>query len=248
MLIWLISLFISPAAADWDLSLAIFGRTRPVATVQDINGGYGHAFWGEGGDPQNPWFGYVRTFATARLSTSPTGIIGFDFYPISFLGMSVGRLYSRRYVDQPEVDCEQLECRGWLNNTFLQVKTVGQFKSLFWSISFDKTDYDKLKSLSRPVFQAVNGVVQNPLGDRGDDWFGSVGYELNDRWAIGVSVQEFETSQSRNRQDMHLLFVRMKYDQWICNAGVGRFYSSPLGTAPQLIGTCTWNQWPKIGY
>lgn len=242
-------LFLSPEshAEGWDTSFALMGRTRALAAQLEATGGYGWVMWGEE-NSENPMYGYVRPNLSVRGPSSLTGVAGVDIYPLSFLGFTIGRQYMRRLVEQPEIDCDRLECEGWLNHTFLRARAVGEYAGFFAMLTFEKTDYDAFKSLARPVFQSNNAVVQNANGDRGDDWNLAIGYNLNEEWRVGVSGQEFRTEITRNHQDQQLLFVGWKRDKWECLGGIGRFASTPLGATAQLAGSCSWNLFPKIGF
>lgn len=247
--LWLLLGTLFSHGGDTDLSVGFLGRTYPIAGQLEAIGGYGHVLWGEpDATSQDPWYGFVRPSLTVRGPTTPTGLVALDIFPVSFFGFSVGRSYMMRLVEQPEIDCDTTECLEWMNNTFLQVRGYAQWKKVFFTILYERTFFDEMNDVSRPVFQSNNAVVQDSRGDRGNDIFANVGYTFSDQWSAGISYQYFTSERSHNQQEMQLVFARYVQNGWTWIAGAGRFYSSPLGTGLELTGMVSWEIQKRLGY
>lgn len=247
--LFLIFTSIFSTAGDTDLSVGFVGRTLPIAGQLEAIGGYGQTLWGDPGlNNQDPWYGFVRPSVTVRGPSTPTGLVALDIFPVSFFGFAVGRSYMLRLVEQPEIDCDRMECLEWMNYTYAQLRAYGKWQQLFVAMTYEKTYFDEMDDLTRPVFQSNNAVVQDPNGDRGDELFANVGYEWNEAWSAGVTLQYFKSKNSDNRQEMQLIFARYLQNGWTWTAGAGRFYSSPLGTGIELTGIVSWEIQKRLGY
>lgn len=231
--------------ADLDYSVSAIARTTPIASQVDGTLGYGQRLWG---DETTPFYGYIRPSTSLRGSTSPAGVVNLDIYPVSFFGMSVGRIYMHRYVDQPEINCELAECKGWFNNSYIQAKLLGKYQKFFGTLTFQKDFYDSHDSSVRPVYQAVNVVFISPNKDQGEDWFAVLGYEINPQWSVGVIAEEFSSQKLNHHQDMQLAFVKWTREEWSYTVGAGRFQSTPLGAGPELTINAVWTGKKKIGF
>ncbi len=259
MWVWILFATIFSHGGAPDLSLGFAGRTFPIAGQLEAIGGYGHVLWGDTGDLQastptatpqasNPWYGFVRPSLTVRGPTTPTGLVALDVFPVSFFGFTVGRSYMLRLVEQPEIDCSAAECLEWMKYTYAQVRGYAKWKNMFFTILYERTFYDSMDDLTRPLFQSNNAVMQDPSGDNGDEVFSNIGYEWNDQWSSGVTLQYFSPDISDNRQEMQIGFVRYFQNGWTWTVGAGRFYSSPLGTGLELVGMVSWDIQRRLGY
>lgn len=247
--VWLLVGTLFSHAGETDLSVGFLGRTFPIAGQFEAIGGYGHTLWGDAAAANaEPFYGFVRPSLTVRGPTTPTALAALDIFPVSFLGVTVGRSYMLRLVEQPEIDCETVECLEWMNHTYVQVRAYGKWENFFFSLTYEKTIFDKMNTLTRPVFQSNNAVLQDPHGDRGNEIFANLGYTLNTEWSAGLTVQYFSTQKSDNRQEMQLAFIRYVYNGWTWTGGAGRFYSSPLGTGLELTGIVSWEIQKRLGY
>lgn len=247
MLQILIALILSSSyGEEMDLNLAYTGRAYPIASQFEANTGYGHLLWGD--RDSEPWYGFVRPFAALRGPTAPSGVAGIDLFPISFAGVTVGRAYMLRLVEQPEIDCDRIECLEWVNNTFIQARLYGKYEKFFFGLTYEKTYFDEMDDVSKPVFQSNNGVVQDPRGDRGNDLFLNIGYEFSDDWSGGIAVEYFSSRESHNKQDMQLLFARYLWKNWSFVGAVGRYYSTPLGVATEGTFSVIWDIEKRLGY
>jgi hypothetical protein len=54
--------------------------------------------------------------------------VGLEFYPISILGINIGKEYAQSEFEFPFFDCEQVDCRGYDSGDFLEGKlALGAF-------------------------------------------------------------------------------------------------------------------------
>lgn len=227
-----------------DYSASIGGRTTPIGLNIKGVGGYGLYVWG---DPSTPFYGYLRPSVAFSASTILGGTASIDFYPVSFFGVTAGRSYSNRLADLPGLDCAVADCRGWLNDTFVQARLLGKYESIVGSLSFVRKTYDDNDDQTKSFGEATHVVKLAAKNEQSDTWLAILGYAWDEELKIGVSALGFTTDKSAERQDQQLFFVAKKLDTLTYTAAAGRFYSSQYGAGPEVLFSVEWTGLKKIG-
>lgn len=147
----MISLFIgifilgTSAFAQFDLMVGGQGRSLPSLGAEAYaDSGYNQLLWGQrkAGD-KNILFGLVRP----SIGVSTSGVINsikgeIEVFPISFLGVAVGRQYILSNFDFPFFECKQVTCQGEFQRNYIESKIAMGAKGFVTVLSYR---YDLLK-------------------------------------------------------------------------------------------------------
>lgn len=229
-----------------DTSADLIGRSTPVGLSLEGTAGYGVPLWGDSKDG-NPFYGYLRPFANVALSSVAASKFALEFYPVSFVGFTVGRSYRYRTLDFSGINCEASACKGWLNSTYVRARVIGKFQNFFGSLVFEKYDFDHRDDLQGPIIEEINAVNLAPRHDEGCGSSVVVGYSLDDEWSAGLRADSFKTRKWENTSEMQVVFVRSIRREWTYIVGLGRFASSQFGVAPEVVAAVNWTGLKKIG-
>lgn len=229
-----------------DTSADLIARSTPVGLSLEGTTGYGVPLWGDATSGQ-PFYGYLRPSVNLAVSSVAATKLALDFYPVSFVGFTVGRSYRYRTLNFSGVDCENANCKGWLNSTYARARILGRWKGLFGSAVFEKYDYDHRDDLQEPVLEEINAVNLAPRDDEGFGQSFVLGYTIDDEWSAGVRADSFKTRKWENSSEMQVAFVRSIRREWTYVVGLGRFASSQFGVAPEVIAAVNWTGLRKIG-
>ena len=229
-----------------DTSADLVGRSTPIGLSLEGTAGYGIPIWGDS-KSGDPFFGYIRPSVSLGLSSVISSRFNFDFYPVSFVGFTVGRSYRYRTLDFTGVNCEVAACKGWLNSTYLKARFLGKYQNFFGSLVFEKYDYDTRGDLQGPVIEEVAVVTLAPKDDEGYGTSLTLGYSVDEEWSAGLRADTFKTRKLENSQEMHIAFLRSIRREWTYIVGLGRFASSQFGVGPQVLAVVNWTGDKKIG-
>lgn len=243
----LLSLAIAPSAeAQLDFAVYGDGRVTPAATQLQADAGYGFLVYGER-ENENPFYGYVRPAVSLASSSTVTGNIFVDVYPVSFFGVTLGKSFNNRLADLPGLDCGLADCRDWLNYSYFQIRLLGKYKKFLGSLVFEKTFYDDNEEKAVPFADGTNVVFLAPIGEEGSRWQAIAGYGWSAEWAVGIYIWDFRTKITNEANDFQLLFLRRTFNEWNVTVGAGRFGSSQYGVGPQATLSFAWTLKEKIG-
>lgn len=126
-------LLLAPLAhAQLDTTANIYYRNYPLGGSIDLNLGYALVLYGEAGNKEDPFFGYVRGEVMASGSTGYSGW-GYQFqaFPVSFLGLTAGQFFYDNDRDYTAYDCSTYACTGTYREDFIEARLALAYKSLF---------------------------------------------------------------------------------------------------------------------
>lgn len=242
--IFIIFFHLTSQAHQGDYSVTLGTRTTPVAIQAEANAGYGLLLWGEA---STPLYGYFRPSVTLASSSTLTGTAALDFYPVSFLGFTIGNTYNNRLADLPSINCEKADCRNWLNFNFMRARLLGKFGSFVTSLQYEKRIYDSNDDKTKSFGEGSYVVLLAPQDEVSETWQAIVGYKFTEQFAAGINSEYFRTHKSEEHEEMQLLFAKRKIQEWTYTVGLGRFASSQFGIGPQAVFIITWTGLEKIG-
>lgn len=237
---------LSCGAVETDLGVAGFLRGKSPAGILEGQAGASQVAWGDPG--AGPMFGYIRASGSLRTSGLANGYRAqLDAYPVSFFGVSAGTQGLHRASDAPSVNCEGLDCRGWVRSRYLQVRGVFRFGEVFGQAYFQR-DFFSDGGAGVPLFEPMTMLALDPLGDRVNSWNGVLGYQVNPEWALGGLYLGASSGVFNGKSENELLFARWKPSDVTYTFAVGRVSSSVVGVGPQALVMIAW--WPKarVGY
>lgn len=123
-LILLISSTLWGANAHSDLSVGIQGRTGPsIGAEANLDTGYNLVFWGQKNEKKDVLYGLIRP----SLGLSTSGVINavkgeLEFFPISFIGLTVGRQIIHSNYKFSFLKCDEIVCKGEFHRNYVEGK------------------------------------------------------------------------------------------------------------------------------
>jgi hypothetical protein len=111
--------------AQFDLRLGAQGRTFPaIGASALVETGYNQLLWGQDGKDKIA-YGFMRPYYFGQLSgVVNSHDVGLELFPISILGLNVGKTYAQSTFDFPNFDCEEIDCSGYASGDFTEYKGV----------------------------------------------------------------------------------------------------------------------------
>lgn len=218
--------------AHFDLLAGASLRSYPSLGAElEIEGGYNQILWGEGpGASDNIMYGLARP----SLSLLSSGVINgvnakFELFPVSFIGMAMGREEIQSDYDEfTYFDCQLTRCKGSIKRDYIQFKSALSAGPLIASgqIEMARNAYSEGKdSDSRPgEYRYI--VLANP---KSDTHYRSV-YFLGLKTEAGTlgaftDYIVFEESDQYSKMDL-LMFNKRFFKKLSATAGAGAFESS----------------------
>lgn len=126
--------------AQLDYNLKGTYRSYPSGIAANSDIGYGKKIWGE---DSKVMYGYLRTGVNIQTSAL-VNYVGaqFDFYPVSFLGLSYGKTYGKKsYDDFSGFDCSELTCKHSVEKDTLSVNLALAYKKFKFIYNYKKQDF-----------------------------------------------------------------------------------------------------------
>jgi hypothetical protein len=223
-------------AQGLDYSASIIGRTHAAAFAINPSLGYGQMLWG---DRSSFKYGYVRPNVSLMATPTLFGVKpGIDFFPISILGFSASRTYSRRFASAKGYDCDAGRCQGTLHSTDLSGKLLLGYGSYFLSSQYTHVIYDEISG-DQDILDPGTAAFLRRDGELSKQWTYILGKKVSKTEAAGLMHMTNALSENRSAQSAQYLFWRsdLPFPSSSATVAVGRFESSlkPLGFSLVLI-------------
>lgn len=159
-----ILLFSFSALAKFDLNAGLQGRTLPALGAEVYaDAGYSQLLWGkrEAGD-KNVLFGLIRPAIGASSSAVINSVKAeVEIFPVSFIGVVIGRQYIHSNYDFPFFNCDQVICQGDFTRNYVETKMALGAAGWVTLLSYR---YDTLRAPNnnRPLADWRHVIVGNP--------------------------------------------------------------------------------------
>jgi len=216
---------------NFDLFFGAQGRTLPAIGAEVYaESGYNQLLWGKKETSKDVLYGLIRP----SLNVSSSAVINstkaeLEFFPISFLGLSVGRQYIHSNYEFPFFDCDQVECKGTYERNWFEAKmalghggwvVVGNYK------------IDNLTGPSddKPMADWRNVIVGAPGKDVQIDKKLVVAKMFGPHMA-GVLIESTLFLESRERRESFAAVYQYKHNDTQYMFGAGPFHTDqhPMG-------------------
>ncbi len=228
------------AWAQLDYSAQSLVRSYPIGFFASATSGYGLKLWDKK-DVNPAFYGYVRPSITAQTSLVVNQAkLELEVAPVAFARFYAGAaLVNRDFNDLDTFDCDQVTCRAKMLRQYVGFKMAIKVKSFFLMTDHR---FERVKtSEKRGVFAEEMGTL---LGANGDDVLRVnqliLGYELDERWAIGTLVIANAMEKFINSSRMQVGFVQHKMGKFTVLAGAGTFHTR---TNSDVFSTLVLLQW-----
>lgn len=258
-----ILLSFSQAQADYDLQLETSFRYYPMGGTLKSELGYGHLIWGA---PESFLYGYVR------LSGKVEGVTKYfasgwevELFPISILGLKLGRNWIDNHQDYIDYNCRDYVCRGQFAHTFIEIPVflgyAGWLASYSWrSETWEATNphqengkveyVEPTSGLPLAVASARNVTKSRYV----------IMYELNEAWRMGLLELNshadatdvgYKSKKSRMRGVVGQFRAKGFFeaeDEFSILFGAGEFQSPLAHSDPTVFFALRFAPWPKLGF
>jgi hypothetical protein len=180
-----------------DYRMSVGGRTVPAGGALYGEVGWSEPVWGEWEDPQQFFYGYVRPSIRGIAAYTVNSVDArVSVFPISFLGISIGRSWTQRGPRTVmDVDCSQVTCEGLLEGNFAVVDFTFGAGGLFFVSQLDVSDYLPSRG-DRPFYEDGGALLGAAKGDLIVSHSHVAGLSLGDGWFrnqfVGVGFSRYE--------------------------------------------------------
>lgn len=188
---------ISTYGVAYDYSYTAGARLYPKSAGIGGTLGFSQPIWGEKKENEMA-YGYWRPYFRGATSITVNQLeAGFDFFPISILGISFSHLVSHRSKDFDDMPCATSSCQGLVSTTSAKSHLILGYQNLFvvWEtqLSWAKLDTNittfidentMLKNISTGNHYLVNEII--------------AGYVLDPKYTLGINVYETTIAESKN--------------------------------------------------
>jgi hypothetical protein len=217
--------------AKFDLSLGAQGRSLPnIGAETYAESGYGQILWGKKEGPQDVLYGLIRPSLAINSSGVINGIRGeLEIFPISFLGLAVGRQYQHSNFEFPFFDCDQVTCKGEYIRNYVETKMVLGHKG--WVV-LGNYKIDTIRSPSRdaPMADWRHVIIGEPGEEVQHDKKMIVAKMFSNKLA-GVLIENVQFMGSRERKESFAAVYQVRHNDTSYMLGAGTFRTSqePMG-------------------
>ena len=212
--------------AQFDLGMGIQGRTVPgLGAELYADSGYNQIFWGEKKDPKDFMYGLIRPSLGVSTSAVVNSVKGeFEFFPISILGLAVGRQIQNSNFEFPFLECKEVTCTGEYIRNYGEAKMVLGVKG--W-IALGNYKIDTLRSpdKDRPMADWRNVIVGTPGEEVQIERKLLVGKMFSNKM-IGFLAENVQFLGSRERKESYALVYQVRQKETNYMVGAGSFRTS----------------------
>jgi hypothetical protein len=215
--------------AKFDLATGIQARSLPMIGGEIYaESGFNQLLWGTKKTTQDFKYGLIRP----SLGVSTSAVINsakaeLEFFPISFLGIAVGRQYLHSNFDFPFFDCEEVTCQGEFIRNFVETKLALAHKG--W---IALTNY-KVDTLRSPQKDRPQGDWRNViLGDPGTE----VQHEkklligkMFSQHMVGILAEHAQFEGSKEAKEGFTAVYQLRRENTSYMFGLGSFRTSQQG-------------------
>jgi hypothetical protein len=257
--------------AQSDMTLGASFRSFPLSGTLETSFGYGQLIWGA----RDSWL-----YGFARGSLGVDASVGYDaetamleLFPISILGIRLGKMWSENHADYEAYNCNEYLCRGTFVNTFIEIPLYLSYWGVIFAASWRSETWESTEHLNigdkHEYVEPTSGLPLSVHRRRNIDRVRFVlAYQFTENWRFGVTQVEY-TGQSSEQdgipgdtgttKDNHAR-LRAAIGQYrfkgLINAdsdfsllfGVGEFYSKLKFTEPTAFVSISFSPWPKLGF
>jgi hypothetical protein len=219
------------AKSSFDLSYGLQGRTLPTLGAElYADAGYNQLLWGKKDTSTDFLYGLIRP----SLGVSSSGVINsvkgeIEFFPLSILGLSVGRQYMNSNFEFPFFDCQRVNCKGEYQRNFVESKLVLGYKGWIVMGSY-KVDTMLSPSEQMPMADWRNVIIGEPGEEVQLDKKLLVAKVLGDA-LVGVYIETTQFLGSRELKESFagIYQFRKKDTNYMIGAGAFHTDQEPMG-------------------
>jgi hypothetical protein len=224
--ILIVSLF---AQAKFDLSYGTQGRSLPSFGAEFYaDAGYNQLLWGKKKSSKDILYGLVRPSIAPSTSFVINAVKAeLEVFPISPIGISVGRQIINSTFDFPFFKCEEVTCKGTYERNFVEGKMVLGFKGWI-ALSHYKVDTITSPRDDRPMADWRNVIIGNPGREVQIEKKLLLGKLFANKMA-GILMEKVQFQGSKEYKESFAAVYQVRNKDTSYMAGAGPFHTSQQG-------------------
>lgn len=217
------------AESGWDLDsrLAVVGRTYPAGAMLVGNLGVGKRIWGtqEKEGPKAWQYGYIRGVLNGATSFVVNRIgPEIQFFPISIFGLSVGHDWGVRWFRPKWASCNEIECWGRIDRTYVRLQTMAAVKNVVISFNsrLERSRTFGVKSFLFDEMTVMSGLAS---GERILTLNPAILYRIKPKIAVGYTSILARAIDSGNSSHLFGPIVQIQknlHSSWVVGLGQNR--------------------------
>lgn len=236
---------VAPSARANGLDYLVQMRARTSSEDAAITGhiGYGYRLWGSEGDTLS---GFIRPNLSGVANLERYGVRPeLELFPISPVGVFVGRAWVYDYKNAPSQDCSLGRCVGNLFWTDAGLHVVVDSKLPFLNARYVASFYDSVAT-SQPLLDSINALLLSPSGEVTHAGDVVAGIHLGEHFAAGAWLQATYAVKSGQEQNAQYAFASASWNGFAFTLAGGRFQSDLKTPAPSLFAGLSWGSAPDL--
>jgi hypothetical protein len=229
--------------AQFDLQVGTQARSYPGVGFEGfIDTGYNYVFWGEY-NPKKPFYGLIRPSMQSGTSVVVNNIqTQLEFYPISFLGIVIGKQFIRSDFDFPNYDCEKIICRGNIEKKYIEYRLALGYKG-FVSINTIRQDENTYYPRKKPFAEFRTAMIADAHGENAYSSRHILGVQKG-KELFGIGLEYSHLYESNQKWQQQFLVYQKQFDDYALTYGFGTFNSSYQDLAPIVLFRLHYNIFP----
>jgi hypothetical protein len=239
-------IFSANARADFDLHADGLLRSYPESGYVDLQVGYGFLIWGAAG-PGNYFYGYIRPFAEIDTGgTYNSGLLGVELFPLSFLGVRVGKEWIQNDYHYRGADCAIYNCGGARQREYIEGHLLVGYGPWFLSME-SRWDFWKQKDPHNSDFiEPTSYLATKADGDTQLVINGFTGYEVAPGWSAVAGVSYYQMTRHPGITRFELAGARWKKDTLSVTVAGTYFDSTEVRNDAGVLGWIAWDIVPGL--
>lgn len=240
---------VSEARAEGvDLSAGWGTRAVPLGVAAQAEVGWSEWIWGEKSASNPVNYGYSRAWARYAGSGLVNRVeAGVTVSPWAPIALDAGASVRIRLIDRfATVDCDGLQCSGWVSASFLRVRSTLGFNGFFVLPIFmweHMTPSNNTPGYSGQGFvDEQSALVGSAGGDVRREWMLIAGASLSPVWRAGYLYQSSNMLHAGSSNRLDALFVGHDLKpEWRLLGGLGLYQSSTWSQGPTAFVRVQWS-------
>ena len=237
-------------AADLDYAANLSMRTYSAGISLEPTLGLHQQLWG---DSSTPFFGYIRPSLSSEFSpTSIGGKVSLDIYPLSFLGMTVAKNWTRRYAEPKGYDCAANTCLGRLDDTEIAFKLLSAYQAYFLVAQYTRRFYAENSEGNQNIMDPSNALIYRQSGSNLNTLNIILGKKISEKVSAGIIWQRGDLDRRSSASDADYFFARsdlsvIGYSMVTATFGLGRFHTDIKRPGISALAILSYTGKPGIG-
>ena len=202
----LFSLILIIKSNSWAFQVTTEGNLRsfPFGGYLSAAANTDYIFWGQKGEDasklKSHLFGYLSSsiYWDTAISFNSLGV-DVGFYPVSLLGIKVGKAFTKNTTDYSAYDCERFNCTGEYGRDYLEIEIKFGYQRLFYLGSYKSDQFHGYKNLTNYI-DSDSGLIMESASESLDKTSHLLGYKYDELWIGSLLIKNFKAENTSSNQ------------------------------------------------